>query len=60
MTPIIAEDVIVMKDVPFKNVVGNLMHFMVCTRPDLAYSSSHVSQLMNIVVPWPFQHMSIK
>jgi hypothetical protein len=60
MKPIIAKDVIVMKDVLSKSVVGNLMHVMVCTRPDLAYSISHVSQIMNIVVLWPFQHMSVK
>jgi hypothetical protein len=60
MTPIIAEDEIVMKDVPYKNIVGNLMHVMVCTRLDLAYPISHVSQFMNTIVPSPFQHMSIK
>ncbi len=60
MTPIIAKDVIVMKDVPYKSIVGNLMHVMLCTRPDLAYSISHVSQFVNIAVPWPFQHMFVK
>jgi hypothetical protein len=60
MTPIIAEDAIVIKDDPYKSIVGNLMHVMVCTRSDLAYSISHVSQFMNIVAPWPLQHMFVK
>jgi hypothetical protein len=59
MTPIIAEDAIVIKDDPYKSIVGILMHVMVCTRLDLAYSISHVSQFMNIVAPWPFQHMFV-
>jgi hypothetical protein len=37
MSPIIAENVIAMKDIPYKSVVGSLMHVMVCTRPILAY-----------------------
>jgi hypothetical protein len=37
MSPTIAENVIAMKDIPYKSVVGSLMHVMVRTRPDLAY-----------------------
>jgi hypothetical protein len=35
MAPIIVEDVISMKDIPYKNVVGSLMHAMVCSCLDL-------------------------
>jgi hypothetical protein len=47
MAPIILEDVIATKDIPYKNVVGNLMHVMVCTRPNLAYLVSRIYQFMN-------------
>ncbi len=38
MAPITIEDVITMKDIPFKTIVGFIMHAMVCTRLDFAYS----------------------
>lgn len=37
MAPIIVEDVIAMKNIQFKIVVGTLMHVMVCIRLDFAY-----------------------
>jgi hypothetical protein len=37
MAPITIEDVITMKDIPFKTIGGIIMHVMVCTRPDFAY-----------------------
>jgi hypothetical protein len=37
MAPITIEDVIAMKDIPFKTIVGIIMHVMVCTRLDFAY-----------------------
>ncbi|KAA0042266.1 retrovirus-related Pol polyprotein from transposon TNT 1-94 [Cucumis melo var. makuwa] len=35
-----------MSYVPYSNATGSLMYLMVCTRPDLAHSSSLVSQYM--------------
>jgi hypothetical protein len=32
-----SKDVLVMKDVIYKNVFGSLMHAMVCMRPNLVY-----------------------
>ncbi len=37
MAPITIEDVITMKDIPFKTIVEIIMHAMVCTSPDFAY-----------------------
>jgi len=36
-----------MSQVPYASVVGSLMYVMVCTRPDLAYAVSTVSQFMS-------------
>jgi hypothetical protein len=36
-----------MREIPYSNVVGSLMHAMVCTCPDLAYAVHHISQFMN-------------
>jgi len=36
-----------MSRVPYASAVGSLMSAMVCTRPDLAYAVSAVSQLMS-------------
>jgi hypothetical protein len=47
MAPIIVEDVIAMKDIPYKNVVGSLMHVMVCTCLDFVDFVFHISQFMN-------------
>jgi hypothetical protein len=47
VAPIIVEDVIAMKDIPYKNVVGSLMHAMVCTCFDLVDLVFHISQFMN-------------
>jgi len=35
MAPITIENVIAMKEIPFKTIVGIIMHVMVCTRPNL-------------------------
>ena len=35
-----------MEKIPYANAVGSLMYSMVCTRPDLAYSTSLVSRFM--------------
>jgi len=35
-----------MSQVPYASVVGSLMYVMVCTKPDLAYAVSTVSQFM--------------
>jgi hypothetical protein len=47
VTPIIVEDVIAMNNIPYKNVVGSLMHAMVCTCFDLVDLVFHISQFMN-------------
>ncbi len=47
MAPIIVEDVIAMKDIPYKNVVGSLMHAMICTCLDLVDFVFHIFQFMN-------------
>jgi len=36
-----------MSQVPYASAVGTLMYAMVCTRPDLAYEVSKVSQFMS-------------
>jgi len=36
-----------MSRVPYASAVGSLMNVMVCTRPDLAYAISTVSQFMS-------------
>jgi len=36
-----------MTRVPYASAMGSLMYAMVCTRPDLAYEVSTVSQLMS-------------
>ena len=36
-----------MSRVPYASVVGSLMYAMVCTRPDLTYAVSTVSQFMS-------------
>ncbi len=38
----------IMKDVIYENVLGSLMHVMVCTQSNLAYHVSHISQFMSI------------
>lgn len=35
-----------MDRVPYSNVTGNLMYLMICTIPDLAYSSSLINRCM--------------
>ena len=35
-----------MEEIPYANVVGCIMYAMVCTRPDIAYAVSVVSQFM--------------
>jgi hypothetical protein len=47
MAPIIVENVIAIKDIPYKNVVGSLMHVMVCTCLDLVDFVFHIFQFMN-------------
>ncbi len=47
MALIIVEDVIAMKDIPYKNVVGILMHAIVCTCLDLVDLVFHIFQFMN-------------
>jgi hypothetical protein len=37
MAQITIEDVITMKDIPFKTIVRIIMHAMACTRLDFAY-----------------------
>ncbi|GJR47861.1 hypothetical protein Tco_1315964 [Tanacetum coccineum] len=39
-------DVERMSKVPYANVIGSLMHLMVCTRPDIAYAVSVVSRYL--------------
>jgi len=58
------EDKDEMSQVPYANVVGLLMYAMVCTRPDLAYAVSTVSQFLSIlgrqhckVVKWVLQYL---
>jgi len=36
-----------MSHFPYSSAVGSLMHFMVCTRPDLSYAVSVVSRYMH-------------
>ena len=35
------------KDLPFRELVGSLMYLAVCTRPDIAYAVSNLSQFSN-------------
>ena len=53
-----------MSHVPYANVIGSLMYVMICTRPDLAYAVSMVSQYMHnpgkkhwSVVKWIFRYL---
>lgn len=45
-SPKIDEEKLSMVNVPYANVVGSLMHLMICIRSDLAYSISVVSRFM--------------
>jgi hypothetical protein len=47
MAPIIVEDIIATKDIPYKNVVGSLMLVMVCTFLDMVDLVFHIFQFMN-------------
>ena len=38
------EELQVAKDVPYQNLIGGLMYLVVCTRPDIAYAVSYLSQ----------------
>jgi len=58
------EDMEHMSHVPYANVIGSLMYVMICTRPDLAYAVSMVSQYMHnpgkkhwSVVKWIFRYL---
>lgn len=50
------EDIEYMSRVPYSSAVGSLMYAMVCSRPDLSYAMSLVSQYMANQVPsWHIQ-----
>jgi hypothetical protein len=44
--PIFDEDIEYMSRVPYSSLVGSLIYDMVCSRPDLSYAMSLVSQYM--------------
>lgn len=37
----------IVRDVPYREIVGSLMFLMVCTRPDIAYAVSALSQFLD-------------
>lgn len=45
-SPVLAEEIQNMSNVPYASAVGCLMYAMVCTRPDLAHAVSTVSKYM--------------
>jgi hypothetical protein len=44
--PMTERELAAMADVPFREVVGSLMHLMVCTRPDIAHAVSSLSRFL--------------
>lgn len=46
LEPITNVDINYMKMVPYSSAIGNIMHAMVCTRPDLAHGVEVVSRFM--------------
>jgi hypothetical protein len=47
MSPITTNDITTMREIPYSNVAGSLMHVMVCTCPNLAYAVHHISQFIS-------------
>ena len=42
-----AVEIVTMKNIPYSNVMGSIMYVMVYNKPDLAYSSSMISRIMD-------------
>ena len=45
--PYTNEDIADMKNIPYKSLVGSLMHASVSTRPDISYSTNFVAQYLS-------------
>jgi hypothetical protein len=44
--PVTMYDIITMRKIPYSNVVGSLMHVMVCIWPNITYLVFHISQFI--------------
>jgi hypothetical protein len=45
--PITMRDIITMRKIPYANVVGSLMHVLVCIGPNITYLIFHIWQFIN-------------